>query len=105
MRAKLSGAARRDLDEIRRFTIERWGREQWLKYFSGLQASFARIAGDSQCGRPRDTLAAGLRSLTHEQHVIFFGPVGPAGGSMVIVRIVHQRRNFAALSLTDDLEG
>lgn len=105
MRAKLTRSARRDLDDIRQFTLERWGRDQWLKYFGGLQASFARIAEDAECGRARDTLAAGLRSLTHEQHVIFFSPVRRANGAVVIVRIVHQRRNFAALSFTDDLEG
>ena len=105
MRAKLTRSARQDLDEIRRFTIERWGREQWLRYFAGLQSSFERIATDGSCGRGRDALSAGLRSLTYEQHVIFFSPVRRAGGSVVIIRIVYQRRNLAALSLTDDLDG
>jgi toxin ParE1/3/4 len=104
MRAKLSRSARRDLDEIRRFTIEHWGRDQWLKYFSGLQAAFLRIASDAGCGRARDALATGLRSLTHEQHVIFFSPIRHAGRAVVIVRIVLQRRNMAALTFTDDLD-
>lgn len=104
MRAKLTRSARRDLEDIRRFTVDRWGRDQWLKYFAGLQLSFERITTDSGCGRPRDALSAGLRSLTCEQHVIFFSPIRRANGAVVIVRIVHQRRNLAALSLTDDLD-
>lgn len=104
MRAKLTRSARRDLDEIRGFTIERWGREQWLHYFAGLQTAFDKIARDAKCGRPRDALSVGLRSLTYEQHVIFFSPVRRAEGAVVITRIVHQRRNLAALSLTDDLD-
>ena len=40
MRAKLTRTARRDLDAIRRFTVETWGRDQWLRYFAGLSAAF-----------------------------------------------------------------
>jgi toxin ParE1/3/4 len=104
MRAKLTRTARRDLDEIRRFTTSRWSRDQWLRYFAGLSAAFERIAKDPECGRERDTVQKGLRSLTFEQHVIFFSPIRHAGGAVIIVRILHQRRNFAALSFTDDLE-
>ena len=105
MRAKLTRTARRDLEDIRKFTVARWGRDQWLRYFAGLSTAFERIATDAQTGRQRDTLHKGLRSLTFEQHVIFFNPIRHAGGATIIVRIVHQRRNFAALSFTDDLEG
>lgn len=105
MPVKLSRSARRDLEDIRRYTVDRWAHAQWLRYYAGLLAAFERIANDSQCGRPRDTLAKGLRSLTHEQHVIFFAAIQRAAGAVVIVRLIHQRRNFAALSFTDDLEG
>ena len=46
-----------------------------------------------------------MRSLAHEQHVIFFNPIRHAGGAVVILRIVHQRRNLDALSFTEDLDG
>ncbi len=102
MRARLTRTARRDLDEIRTYTVARWGRQQWLRYYGGLSAAFAQIARDMRCGRPRDALSRGLRSLTYEQHVIFFYPTRHAGGGIVIVRIVHQRRNLAAMSFADD---
>ena len=105
MRAKLTRTARRDLDAIRRFTVETWGRDQWLRYFAGLSAAFERIAEDGRCGRPREALNKGMRSLAHEQHVIFFNPIRHAGGAVVILRIVHQRRNLDALSFTGDLDG
>jgi toxin ParE1/3/4 len=104
MRAKLTRTARRDLDEIRTYAIERWSRAQWLRYFAGLSAAFERIADDPVCGRPRDALHKGLRSVTYESHAIFFIPIRHAGGAPVIVRIVHQRRNFAALSFADDMQ-
>ena len=103
MRAKLTRTARRDLDDIRTYTLARWGQDQWLRYFVGLSAAFERIAKDPQTGRQRDKLHKGLRSLTFEQHVIFFNPIRHAGGAIVVVRIVHQRRNMTALSFTDDL--
>ena len=103
MVAKLSGSARRDLMEIRLYTIERWGRDQWLRYFVGFSAAFERIAKNPDCGRPRDILRKGLRSLTYEQHLIFFFPIRHARGAIVIVRIAHQSRNLDALSFYDDL--
>ena len=105
MRAKLTRTARCDLDDIRKYTLARWGRDQWLRYFTGLAVSFERIAKDPQSGRQQDKLHKGLRSLTFEQHVIFFSAIRHAGGAVIIVRIVHQRRNLAALSFTDDLEA
>ena len=104
MRAKLTLTARRDLDEIRKYTLARWGRDQWLRYFAGLSAAFERIAKDPQSGRPREAMHNELRSLTFEQHAIFFNPIRHAGGAIIIVRIVHQRRNLTALAFTDGIE-
>ena len=104
IRAKLTRTARRDLDDIRKFTLEHWGRDQWLRYYAGLSAAFDRIASDAKSGRKRDAIFAGIRSLTHEQHVIFFIPIRRAGDAVVIVRIVHHRRDIAALSFHEDLE-
>jgi len=102
---ELSGRARRDLDEIRDWTIATWGREQWQVYYRGLGAAFRRIATEPSCGRARDMLGAGMRSLVYEQHLIFFSPVASFGGQTVILRILHQRRNLAAVTYLDELEG
>jgi toxin ParE1/3/4 len=102
---ELSGRARRDLDEIRAWTIEAWGRGQWQVYYRGLGAAFRRISAEPDCGRPRDLLAKGMRSLVYEKHLIFFAPVTQFGGQPVILRILHQRRNLAAVAYLDDLEG
>ena len=104
MRARLTRTARRDLEDIRTYTLARWGHDQWLRFFAGLSAAFERIAHDPQGGRQRDKLRPGLRSLTFEQHIIFFGPIRHAGGAVIILRIIHQRRNLAALTFIDDLE-
>lgn len=101
---QLSGAARRDLEDIRRYTTEHWGRDHWLQYFIGLSDAFERITQNPDCGRPQDFLHKGLRSLPFGQHLIFYYPVQHAAGASVILRILHQKRNWTAMSFQADLE-
>ena len=103
MTIRLSRRARRDLDDIRRYTIETWGRNQWLAYYRGLVRAFEAIAADPDGGRDRSLFAAGLRSLNYARHVIFFARIDAAGGEPVILRIVHQRHNSPALAYFDDM--
>ncbi len=46
-----------------------------------------------------------MRSVTYEQHVVFFAPIAAAGGTPVVLRILHQRRSLAALAYYEDLDG
>ncbi len=101
----LSRRARQDLDEIRRYTIDTWGRGQWLNYYRGLALTFVRIAADPDGGRDRSLFAAGLRSVDYKRHVIFYARIAAAGDEPVILRIVHQRRNMPALTYYEDIGG
>ena len=105
MTIRLSRLARRDLDEIRRYTVETWGREQWLAYYRGLVGTFERIAADPGSGRDRSLFAVGLRSVNYRRHVVFFARIAAAGDAPVILRIVHQRRNMPALVYFEDIGG
>jgi toxin ParE1/3/4 len=102
---ELTGRARRDLDEIRDWTIKTWGQAQWQTYYRGLGTALRRITANPDCGRPRELLGHGMRSLAYEQHLIFFAPVASFAGQVVIFRILHQRRNLAAITYLDELEG
>lgn len=101
---RLTLTAQRDLAQIRDFTTENWGAAQWRSYFLGLSHAFETIAQNPNTGRPRDVIRNGLRSLPYESHLIFFRPVRHAGGAVVILRILHQRQNLAALQFMQDLE-
>lgn len=103
MTIRLSRRARRDLDDIRRYTIDTWGRNQWLTYYRGLVRTFEAIVADSDGGRDRSLFAPGLRSLNDRRHVVFFARIDAAGGEPVILRIVHQRRNLPALVYYEDI--
>lgn len=105
MTIRLSRRARKDLDEIRRFTVERWGRDQWLTYYQGLVRAFEAITANPEGGRDRSLFAPGLRSLTYKRHVIFFARIAAADDEPVILRVVHERRNMPALVYFEDLQG
>ena len=92
-------------ESIRRYRVETWGRDQWLKYCRGLVRAFEGIAANPDGGRDRNLFAPGLRSVNYRQHVIFFARVGAAGDTPVILRIVHQRRHTPALIYFEDLDG
>ena len=105
MSIKLSRPALRDLDEIRRYTVKTWGRDQWLTYYGGLVRAFEGIAANPDGGRDRSLFAAGLRSVNYRRHVVFYARITAAGDEPVILRIVHQRRNMPALVYFEDIDA
>ena len=105
MTIRLSRQARQDLDDIQRFTVETWGRDQWLTYYGGLVRTFERIAAEPDGGRDRSLFAPGLRSLSYRRHLVFFARIAAADDAPVILRIVHQRRNLPALVYFEDIGG
>lgn len=105
MTIRLSRLARRDLDDIRLYTVRTWGRDQWLTYYRGLVRTFEGVVADPDGGRDRSLFAAGLRSVNYRRHVVFFARMAAAGDEPVILRIVHQRRNMSALVYFEDIGG
>lgn len=102
---RLSGRARADLEDIRRYTVETWGRAQWLIYYRTLVRGFETIARNPGIGRDRSLFAPGMRSINCGKHVIFYQPLKAAKGAPVVLRIVHQRRYLPALVYYDDLDA
>jgi toxin ParE1/3/4 len=93
---RLSTAAAGDLDGIRAFTLERWGRAQWLAYYGALARTFERIAAEPGTGRRRDGFRPGMRSVPCRAHVVFYVELG--GGVIGIVRVLlAQQRGGVAV--------
>ena len=105
MTIRLSRRAMTDIEDIRTYTLERWAAQQWQHYFAGLASVMKRIVEDPNCGRPRDLMLMGMRSMPYEKHIIFFLPAQIGVRRAAILRIVHQRRNLAALTYYEDLDG
>ena len=103
MTIHLTRSARQDLEAIRTFTVDRWGRQQWLNYYRGMAAVLEQIAAAPDAGRNRDVLYPGMRSVSYKGHLIFYRWTEVAGDAPVVLRIVHQRRNLPALRYLDSL--
>lgn len=98
---RLSLLAKQDIEDIRSFTVEHWGREQWLRYFGALAAGFDRILENPDVGRLRPLIGQGVRSVPCQEYLIFYR--SGRDGRPVVLRIIHERRNLAAQSCEDDL--
>jgi plasmid stabilization system protein ParE len=103
---RLSTAAAGDLDRIRVYTLERWGRAQWLAYYlayyNELARTFERIAAEPWTGRRRDGFRPGMRSAPCRARVVFYVELG--GGVIGILRVLHARQNAAALRWEEGIE-
>ena len=99
---RLSVLAKQDLDGIRDYTIERWGREQWLVYYRSIVDAFHLLQLQPEAGKDRSLFAPNLRSFAVKRHLIFYR-FDENSNEMVIARIVHQRQNLPALIYHDDL--
>lgn len=100
MAIRLSGQAESELEVIRTYTVETWGRDQWLVYYRQMVTAFELTTGDPDPGRDRSLFVPGMRSVKCQRHVIFYKRFDAAGGAAVILRIVNQRRNMPALATT-----
>jgi toxin ParE1/3/4 len=85
---KLSKAAVNDLLAIGRYTLERWGEPQAVRYLSQLDACFHRIAKNPESGLPCDDLRPGYRRVLEGRHLLFYRVVRKR---VQVIRILHER--------------
>ena len=80
--------ARRDLREIREYSIRRWGSGQTARYIRALKDCFELLARNPGMGRSCDGIRTGLRRMEHGSHVIFYRKWS---GGILLVRVLHER--------------
>lgn len=102
MTGRLKPRARADLLAIRAWGRDRWGAEQTREFLEGLIEAIERLSRFPHMGRSRDALLEGLRSIRHRGYVIFYVL---EDGAPVVIAVLHERRNRAALDFADRLEG
>lgn len=98
---RLTRAAMADLDEIWDYSSKTWGPDLAEAYVADIFACFDRAVAMPESGRDRSVLVPGARSLTTGRHLVFYRQIKSA---VVILRVVHERRNWAALSFADEIE-
>ena len=57
---RLTKIAQQDFDGIGAYTLERWGRDQAVRYLTQLDDTFTRLADDPALGRDRSSIRPGL---------------------------------------------
>jgi plasmid stabilization system protein ParE len=87
---RVEEAASLRLDEIHRYTRDRWGAEQGDRYITGLFAAFDRIEGGGVASRPVPA-EFGVDGLyfKHAHHFVYWR--GLSNGDVGIVTILHER--------------
>ena len=90
-RALLAKRARLDLIEIRRYTVNRWGKEQARKYISKIGKCADDLADHRLQGKLREDIAPDLKSYHVGRHVIFYVEFKEG---IEIARVLHDSMDF-----------
>jgi len=90
MAVRVQEAASLRLDEIYRYTRERWGLEQANRYITDLFSAFERIESHGVASRPISA-EFGVEGFyfRHENHFVYWRRV--SNGDVGIVTILHER--------------
>lgn len=93
-----SPRAKRDIADVLRYTRERWGDDQAVKYRELIRRALQAIGTDPECGTRRFTTLPGVlayhiaRPGQKARH-LFFYRVAP-GGEIEIIRFLHDSMDF-----------
>lgn len=90
----ISIAARRDLGEIRDFSVERFGGEVSAGYLAGFDAAFRRILDFPELGELSSNIKPPTRVLVHRRHRIYYRVTK---AEVQIVRVFHTAQNARVL--------
>lgn len=85
---RLTPAALRDLEEIWRYTAQRWGASQAERYIDHLNACFEALAHSPLSAPACDHIRPAYRRQPVESHVVYYRT---GQDSVVVVRILHAR--------------
>jgi len=90
-RYSLTPRARRDLDDIWTYSVERWDEGQAMAYVRELRSAIEAVADRPSRGRPCDDIRPGYFKISRASHVVFYRLLN---GEVEVVRILHQRMDF-----------
>lgn len=85
---RLTPVARRDLENIWRFTCGLWNAEQADRYVDQFIEAFEVLAGSPRIGPTCDHVQRDIRRWPIERHMIYFRITRPG---VAIIRILHDR--------------
>ncbi|MDR3773164.1 MAG: type II toxin-antitoxin system RelE/ParE family toxin [Terracidiphilus sp.] len=84
----VSRPAQAELRGIVRYTHDRWGAGQAVRFIQSLQACFQTLAQSPGMGRACYEVSPGLHRHEHGKHVVYY-LLNPGG--IRVVRVLHQQ--------------
>ncbi|MEA1888878.1 MAG: type II toxin-antitoxin system RelE/ParE family toxin [Pseudomonadota bacterium] len=84
---RLTPDAQEELIEIRRYTLDQWGKAQSQKYLSELRQTIKLLSETPTIGKKCDELGAGIFSFPHASHVIYYMLYE---GHIVVFGVLHK---------------
>jgi len=91
-RAILAKRARKDLLEIKHYTVNRWGKEQARNYLGQIYNCADDLANHRLQGKLREDIAPDLKSYHIGRHIIFY--VESTRG-IEVARVLHDSMDFS----------
>lgn len=98
MAVKIKRRARADLLAIRKWSEANWGEKKAVEFLEGLIEAIERLQEFPDLGRARPAFHPKLRSTRYKGYAIFYVI---DTDEPVIVAVLHEARNHAALSFAD----
>ena len=102
MRTPIKARARADLLAIRAWGEDHWGAARTRDFLESLVETIERLSEFPLMGRPRSVFFDGLRSIRHRGYVVFYIL---EADRPVVVAVIQERRNLAALDFAERVEG
>lgn len=91
---RLTEPAIQDIEQIADYIARQSGFDQADRFLSKLDHKFVKINQFPNLGRKRDEILPGLRSLSMDQYLILYVPIGQ---DVEIFRVVSGYRDLSAL--------
>jgi toxin ParE1/3/4 len=83
-----------DLVSIWLYGADEWSAEQADRHLFEIESICDRLLDDPELGRPRDELAAGVRSVLVRPHVVFYRA---SKTNIEILRVLHQQKDVGGV--------
>ncbi len=94
---RLTPDAQADLIEIRRYTLNQWGKDQSHKYLSELRQTIKLLSDTPTIGKQRHEVGADVFSFPYASHVIYYTLYKQ---QVVVFGVLH--KNMIPLTHLDD---
>ena len=90
-----------DIRALKAWGIDNWGPARTREFLGGLREAIDRLTSHPHMGRTRRSLHPDLRSVIYRGHVIFHANKGEW---LIVIGVIHERRNQAALDFADRID-